>query len=102
MSVALFFIKKAMVPLVMSLFHFLALLYFVYAMYPYISAAFVGIDSTWEARFFITLILFVLGLVVNLVAVFRVSPIKKFVVKASVPVTAVLLGLMLLGITIAN
>ncbi|WP_407271890.1 glycoside hydrolase family 3 C-terminal domain-containing protein [Radiobacillus sp. PE A8.2] len=99
---AFLYIKRVLVPVIMSLFHFLAFLYFLYAMYPYISAAFVGIDSTWQASFFITLILFVVGLIVNLVGVFRVSSIKKFLVKASVPVTAVLLGIMLVGTTIAT
>ena len=49
---------------------FVSFLLYIYGMYPYISAAFVGIDSTWEVDFFVTLILFVAGLAVNIVAAF--------------------------------
>lgn len=99
----IFLIKQAVwVPIIMSIFHFLAFLYYIYGMYPYISAAIVGIDSTWETVFFITTLLFVIGLVVNVIGVFQSLKVKRKLVKASVPVTAFLLGIMILGSTIAN
>lgn len=102
-SVLLMLIKRGeWSPIIMTALHFVAFLFYIYGMYPYISAAMVGIDSTWEIPFFATTILFILGLVLNLIGVFKSLQVKSKLVKSSVPVTAFLLGLIILGSVIAN
>ncbi len=102
-SIVFAFLKKdRLIPAVMSLFHYAASLFFLYAMYPYISAAFVGIDSTWEVAFFITLFLFILGIVVNLIAYSKASLVESRWLRISVPLAAILLGILFLGTNIAN
>ena len=71
LAVVLFAIKKAhWAAPVLAAAQLISFLFYIYGMYPYISAAFVGIDSTWEVDFFVTLILYLAGLVVNIVAAF--------------------------------
>ena len=81
---------------------FVSFLLYIYGMYPYISAAFVGIDSTWEVDFFVTLILFVAGLAVNIVAAFMAVGTVSRLCKPLALVMAVLCGVSVTGGVIAN
>ena len=81
---------------------FVSFLLYIYGMYPYISAAFVGIDSTWEVDFFVTLILFVAGLAVNIVAAFMAVGTVSRLCKPLALVMAVLCGVGVTGGVIAN
>ena len=102
LSLALFFIRQRLwAPIVMAVCHFIAFLLFIYGMYPYISAAMVGIDSTWEAEFFLVSVLFLVGLVINLISACRSLTCRSALVRSSVPVTAFLFGVLFLGNTIA-
>ena len=74
----------------------------VYAFYPYISAAFVGIDSTWEAPFFVVIALLLGAVIVNAVAAMQALPFKGAAPKIALPVCASLLAVLLVGGVIAN
>lgn len=74
----------------------------VYAFYPYISAAFVGIDSTWDAPFFIVMGLLAASMVFNVVMAGKAIPAKTKGPKILTPVAACLLGVMVVGSIIAN
>ena len=89
-------------PRVMAVCHLAAFLLTVYQMNTYISAAFVGIDSTWEVSFFIVMGLYVAGLIVNAIASSRSMAFKNRLVKIAIPVTAVLFGAIVTGGVIAN
>ena len=75
---------------------------YIYALYPYISAAVVGIDSTWEAEFFITLALYLVGLGINIAATFRSIKTGSALCKPVALVMSVLCGLSYTGGIIAN
>ena len=87
---------------VMALAHLAAFALSVYAFYPYISAAFVGIDSTWDAPFFIVMGLMTAGLVVNAVAAAVAMPVKSRGLKIAVPVLLFLFGFFVVGAVIAG
>ena len=55
----------------------------IYAFYPYISAAFVGIDSTWEVPFFLVIVLLLASVIVNAVAAMKSLPFKGSAPKVS-------------------
>jgi beta-glucosidase len=74
----------------------------VYAFYPYISAAFVGIDSTWEVPFFIVILLLLAAVIVNMVAAMKALPFKGAAPKIILPVCASLLAVLLVGGRIAD
>ena len=74
----------------------------VYAFYPYISAAAVGIDSTWDAPFFIVMGLLVVSMVFNIVMAGKSMPGKAKGPKILTPVVACLFGVMVVGSIIAN
>ncbi|MBQ4381192.1 MAG: glycoside hydrolase family 3 protein [Oscillospiraceae bacterium] len=82
--------------------HLAAFMLAIYAFYPYISAAFVGIDSTWEVPFFVVMALFVAGLAVNAAAAFTSMPVKSAPLKTLCGVMAALLALTSVGGVIAN
>ncbi len=86
----------------MSVIHFLAFLFYVYAIYPYVSAAAVGIDSTWDAQFFVTIILFIAGIALNITSFCLNYKASMWLQKLSVSATAVLLGIIVAGTVIAN
>ena len=99
---AMILIKQRLwTPIVMAVCHFIAFLFFIYGMYPYISAAMVGIDSTWEVEFFVVAALFLVGLVVNVIAACLSLTCKSALVRSAVPVTAFLFGVLFLGNIIA-
>ena len=74
----------------------------VYAFYPYISAAIVGIDSTWDAPFFIVMGLLLAALVVNVIRAAKAIPGTGRGPKILIPVAACLFGVMVVGSIIAN
>ncbi len=74
----------------------------VYAFYPYISAAAVGIDSTWDAPFFIVMGLLAVSMVYNAVMAGKSIPGKGKGPKVLTPVAACLFGVMVVGSMIAN
>ena len=74
----------------------------VYAFYPYISAAVVGIDSTWEVSFFVVIGLLLAALLVNIVAAMKALPFKGALPKTLLPVFATILAILLVGGQIAN
>lgn len=74
----------------------------VYAFYPYISAAAVGIDSTWDAPFFIVMGLLLVSMVLNAVLAGKAIPGKSKGPKVLTPVMACLFGVMVVGSIIAN
>ena len=102
-ALVLILVKQGkLAPAVMSICHLIAFTMTIYQMYPYISAAFVGIDSTWEISFFVVMILLAVGLVVNLVAAMRAITVKKAALpKTLMSVACVLLAFMIVGNTIA-
>ncbi len=80
----------------------LTFVFYIYGMYIYISAAFTGIDSTWEASFFICSILFLAALIlsvtafcINFKAVYKVQ-------KVLVSTSSILLAVICLGNVIAG
>lgn len=86
----------------MAIASLLSFVFYIYEMYTYISAAFTGIDSTWEASFFICTILFLAALIlsvaafcVNFKAVYKVQ-------KVLVSTSSILLAVICLGNVIAN
>ncbi|MBR7058601.1 MAG: hypothetical protein IKI35_07720, partial [Stomatobaculum sp.] len=87
---------------IMALAHLAAFALSVYAFYPYISAAFVGIDSTWDAPFFIVMGLLVIGLIVNAVAAATAMPVRSAGLKIAVPVLTFLFGFFVVGAVIAG
>lgn len=89
-------------PRIMAVCHLSAMMLTIYQMYTYISAAIVGIDSTWEVSFFVVMGLYVVGLVVNAVAAMRSLSFKGIAPKIFLPVTAFLFALLLMGGVIAN
>lgn len=102
-AVALVLVKQGnWAPRVLVAAHFIAFLLYIYGMYAYISAAFVGIDSTWEAAFFITLALFLVGLVINIVAAFKSVDIATRLAKPLALVMAILCGVSFTGGQIAT
>lgn len=80
----------------------IALLLSVYQFYPYISAAIVGIDSTWEVSFFVVMGLMVLTLLVSTVIAMKALPFRGILPKILLPVCAFLFGVLLAGGVIAN
>ncbi len=86
----LYKLHSSWAPRVMGVCHLLALCYTIYQMYPYISAAFVGIDSTWEVPFFVVMGMLVAGLVVNAFAVGRSLPGTAKLAKVCMNLTAIL------------
>ena len=74
----------------------------IYAFYPYISAAFVGIDSTWEVPFFLVIVLLLASVIVNAVAAMKSLPFKGSAPKIALSVCASLLAVLLVGGVIAN
>lgn len=63
--------KKATVaPFVSGLCSFLAVLFYIYGIYMYISVMIAGIDATWNVTFFVVSGLFVMTLLVNIVNIF--------------------------------
>ena len=89
----------------MSLFHIVSLGLYIYAIYMYVSAAMVGIDSSWTPSFFIITILYVAGLVVNLTGFCLSTPVTASFAKTKKGVasaTAILLSVLLAGTVIAN
>lgn len=87
---------------VMALAHVIAFELAIYAFYPYISAAMVGIDSTWDAPFFIVMGLMAAGLVVNLIAAGKALPVQSKGLKVAVPVLTCLFATLVSGSIIAN
>ncbi len=80
---------------------FISFLYYIYGMYPYISAAFVGIDSTWEVDFFVTLALYLASVIISVIATFyAVSTSSKWCRPLAV-LMAFLCGVSYMGSTIA-
>ena len=103
LTVALFALKKyRWAAPVLAAAHFVSFLFYIYGMYPYISAAFVGIDSTWEVDFFVTLALYLVGLVVNIAAAFAAVGTISRLCKPLALVMAVLCGVSVTGGVIAN
>ena len=103
LAAALFALKKyRWAAPVLAAAHFVSFLFYIYGMYPYISAAFVGIDSTWEVDFFVTLALYLVGLVVNIVAAFAAVGTISRLCKPLALVMAVLCGVSVTGGVIAN
>lgn len=94
--------QESWAPRVLVTAQLVALMMYLYGMYPYISAAFVGIDSTWEAPFFITLVLHLAAFVLNAVAAFK--SVQTFTVwpKAVALVMAILCSISYTGGVIAN
>ena len=74
----------------------------IYAFYPYISAAFVGIDSTWEVPFFIVMALFLASVIVNAIVALSSVPAKATLSKALCAVMASLFAVTSVGGVIAN
>ena len=74
----------------------------VYAFNTYISAAFVGIDSTWEAPFFIVMGLLAASLTVNAIAAAVSMPVKSKGLKTAVPVLTILFGILVVGAIVAG
>ncbi len=90
---------------VLTVFTLISLGLYIYAIYLYVSAAFVGIDSTWSASFFAITVFYVLALVVNITAFclsFNLSASLRAAKKALVSATAVLLTILIAGTIIAN
>ncbi len=87
---------------IMAVCHLIAMMLTIYQMYTYISAAIVGIDSTWEVSFFVVMILYVVGFVVNAVAASMSLPGKGATVKVLLPVSAFLFAAVIMGSAIAN
>ncbi|MBR4208715.1 MAG: glycoside hydrolase family 3 protein [Lachnospiraceae bacterium] len=79
-----------------------AFLLSVYKFYPYISAAIVGIDSTWEASFFVVIGLMVLTLIVGCVVAMKSLSFKGALPKILLPAFAFLFGVTQVGGVIAN
>ena len=103
LAVVLFVIKKTRLAApVLAAAQLISFLFYIYGMYPYISAAFVGIDSTWEVDFFVTLILYLAGLVVNIVAAFAAVGTVSRLCKPLALVMAVLCGVSMTGGVIAG
>ena len=103
LAAALFALKKyRWAAPVLAAAHFVSFLFYIYGMYPYISAAFVGIDSTWEVDFFVTLALYLVGLVVNIAAAFAAVGTVSRLCKPLALVMAVLCGVSVTGGVIAN
>ena len=101
--VLLFVLKRpAIGACVAAVCHLSAFMLAIYAFYPYISAAVVGIDSTWEATFFVVMALFLAGLVVNDLAAMMGLPFKGLPVKIALPVCLFLFGAIMAGGVIAN
>lgn len=89
----------------LSLFTIISLGLYIYAIYLYVSAAFVGIDSTWSASFFAITILYVAALAVNVTAAclsFPMHAAMRAGKKALVTATAILLCIFIAGTIIAN
>jgi len=74
----------------------------IYAFYTYISAAFVGIDSTWETPFFVVMGLFLASTAVNAVAAFSSVPARAPLAKIVCGVMAVLFAVSSVGGVIAG
>jgi hypothetical protein len=74
----------------------------IYAFYTYISAAFVGIDSTWETPFFVVMGLFLASTAVNAVAAFSSVPVRAPLAKIVCGVMAVLFAVSSVGGVIAG
>ena len=88
-----------------SIFHLISFGLYIYAIYMYVSAAMVGIDSTFTPSFFIITALYVIGLAVNVAAFCLSLPLKasfRAGKKAAVSATAILLCILLAGTVIAN
>lgn len=77
-------------------------LLYIYKMNTYISAAFTGIDSTWEAPFFIVTICFVGALAASIVSVCMLAGRVRGLQKGALTATSVLLGVVMTGSVIAN
>lgn len=78
---------------------------YIYAIYLYVSAAFVGIDSTWSASFFAITIFYVLALAADIAALclsLELSAPRRAGKKALVSATAVMLTVFISGTIIAN
>lgn len=103
-GLALLFLKQSKwAPRLVAVCGLAAMMLTIYQMYPYISAAVVGIDSTWEVSFFVVMALLVVNLIVNMVAAMKSLPFRKGIgVKIAIPVTAFLFALLLMGGVIAN
>lgn len=102
-AAVLLFIKHGQwSPRIMAVCHLIAMMLTIYQMYTYISAAIVGIDSTWEASFFVVMILYAAGLVVNAIAASMSLPRKGKAARALLPVCAILLAVAMTGSVIAN
>ena len=102
-AVMIFVVKKPRFgAYIMALAHLAGFALSVYAFYPYISAAFVGIDSTWDAPFFIVMGLLAAGLIVNAIAAATAMPIRSKGLKIAVPVLTFLFGFFMVGAVIAN
>ncbi|MBQ1347946.1 MAG: glycoside hydrolase family 3 C-terminal domain-containing protein, partial [Aeriscardovia sp.] len=87
---------------VMALCHLVAFCLTIYQMYPYISAAMVGIDSTWEVSFFVVMALFVVGLIVNVMACIKSLPKAAGLYRLGMNLTSILLAFVLMGSVIAG
>ena len=94
--------QRALAAPVLAAAHFISFLLYIYGLYPYISAAFVGIDSTWEADFFVTLALYVAGLVLNIAAAFLSVGTASRLCKPVALLLAVLCGVSYTGGVIAD
>ena len=96
-------LKKAQIgSYLLALCSLIAFVLSIYAFYPYISAAFVGIDSTWETSFFVVIGLMLACVIVNIVAAMQALPFRGKAPKIALPVCASLLSVLLIGGVIAN
>lgn len=101
-AIVLVVVKRAIwAPVIMTAVHLVAFMLYLYGMYPYISAAFVGIDSTWEVEFFVTLALFVIAFVINVVAAFGSIQIRSLLAKPLALVMAIVCAVSYTGGQIA-
>ncbi|MBQ2069509.1 MAG: glycoside hydrolase family 3 C-terminal domain-containing protein, partial [Bacilli bacterium] len=75
---------------------------FIGKVWIYVSDAIVGIDATWEAPFFVTLIPIVVALLLSIVGFVLVNPVKKAIPVTIVTVMGLLFPLLLSAGGIAN
>ena len=102
-AVALYFVKLPRVGAwVLGVCSLVAFCLSVYAFYPYISAAAVGIDSTWDAPFFIVMGLLLAAVIVNVIGAVKAMPCKVKLPRVLAAVLACLFGILAVGSVIAN
>lgn len=74
-SLGLCFFKKGMfAPIVQMTGSLFGLAYYVMKIFKYVSAAFTGIDSTWEPQFFILTIFILASVILSCVNLFKLVP----------------------------